>query len=155
MLAEIFDWSKIENVSLFYFWNKTRQNGQNFQFFKRPFLRNEWPYGYDLGLLSQTYMRLLKHIISQFFSKYSKSYNILNVKSCLKLNGRQKKADHVEAVKLHISNRTLQELFRMGLIKSAVFVVFEILCNLVSMENFLNANNCWSKQNFENFPTWP
>ena len=103
----------------------------------------------------QTYMRLLKHIISQFFSKYSKSYNILNVKSCLKLNGRQKKADHVEAVKLHVSNRTLQELFRMGLIKSAVFVVFEILCNLVSMENFLNANNCWSKQNFENFPTWP
>ena len=24
-----------------------RQNKQNFQFFKGPFLRNEWPYGYD------------------------------------------------------------------------------------------------------------
>ena len=40
------------------------------------------------------------------------------------------------------SNKTLQELFRMALIKSAAFVVFEILCNLVSMKNFLNANNC-------------
>ena len=32
---------------LFYFWNKTRQSGQNFQIFKGPFLRNEWPYGND------------------------------------------------------------------------------------------------------------
>ena len=40
------------------------------------------------------------------------------------------------------SNKTLQELFRMALIKSAAFVVFEILCNLVSMKNVLNANNC-------------
>ena len=24
-----------------------RQNGQNFQFSKGPFFRNEWPYGYD------------------------------------------------------------------------------------------------------------
>ena len=35
------------------------------------------------------------------------------------------------------------------------FVVFEILHNLISMQNFLNANNCWRKQNFENFPVWP
>ena len=31
------------------------------------------------------------------------------------------------------------------------FVVFEILRNLVSMQNVLNTNNCWRKQNFENF----
>ena len=48
----------------------------------------------------------------------------------------------VEAVKLHVSNRTLQELFRIALIKSVTFVVFEILSNLVSMQNVLNANNC-------------
>ena len=48
----------------------------------------------------------------------------------------------VEAIKLHISNRNLQELFRIALIKSVAFVVFEILRNLVSMQNFLNANNC-------------
>ena len=39
-------------------------------------------------------------------------------------------------------NRTLQELFTMALIKSLAFVVFEILSNLISMQNFLNANNC-------------
>ena len=39
----------------------------------------------------------------------------------------------------------------MDLIKSAAFLVFETLRNLVSMKNFLNANNCWRKQNFENF----
>ena len=30
----------------------------------------------------------------------------------------------------------------MVLIKYVAFVVFEILSNLVSMQNFLNANNC-------------
>ena len=58
----------------------------------------------------------------------------------------------LEVVNLHVSNRTLQKLFRMVLIKSVAFVVFEALRNLVSMQNFLNANNCWRKQNFENFP---
>ena len=37
------------------------------------------------GVFSKIYARLLKSIISQFFSKYR------NVKSCLKLNGRLKK----------------------------------------------------------------
>ena len=37
------------------------------------------------GVFSETDVRLLKNIISQFFSKYSKSYNILNIKRCLKL----------------------------------------------------------------------
>ena len=39
------------------------------------------------GVLSGAYVGLLKSVILQFFSKYSKSYNNLNVKSCLKLNG--------------------------------------------------------------------
>ena len=38
------------------------------------------------GVFSKTNVKILKYITSQFFSKYSKSYNILNVKSCLKLN---------------------------------------------------------------------
>ena len=38
-------------------------------------------------VFSETDVRLLKHIISKFFSKYSKSYKILNIKRCLKLNG--------------------------------------------------------------------
>ena len=67
--------------------NKKRQNGQNFQFFKGLFLRNEWPHRYDCRCVSETNVRLLKNITSKFFSKYSKSYTILNVKSCIKLNG--------------------------------------------------------------------
>ena len=62
--------------------------------------------------------------------------------------------DRVEAVKFQVPNRTLQEFFRMVLIKSVAFVVFGILSDLVSMQNFLNANNCWSKENLENFPKW-
>ena len=37
-----------------------RQNKQNFQFFKGPFLRNEWPYGYDFWRFLKTNVRLLK-----------------------------------------------------------------------------------------------
>ena len=54
----------------------------------------------------------------------------------------KKNTDRVEDVKLHVFNRTLQELFRIVLIKPVAFVVFEILRNLISMQNFLNANNC-------------
>ena len=50
-------------------------------------LRNGWLYGRDFGELSETVVRVVKSIISQFFSKYIKSYNILNAKSCLKLEG--------------------------------------------------------------------
>ena len=39
------------------------------------------------GVFSETIARLLKSIISQFSSKDSKSYNILNAKSRLKLEG--------------------------------------------------------------------
>ena len=52
------------------------------------------------------------------------------------------KMGRLEFINLHVSNRTLQKLFRMVLIKSVAFVIFEILRNLVSMQNFLNANNC-------------
>ena len=37
----------------------------------------------------------------------------------------------------------------MVLINFVAFVVFKILLNLVSMQNLLNANNCWHKQNLE------
>ena len=115
-----------------------------FNFLKDRFSVMSSPMDMIFGVFSETNVRLLKNIITQFFSKYSKSYNILNIKRCLKLNNPQQKhqSGRVEAVKLHVSNRTLQELFRMALIKSLAFVVFEILSNLVSMQNFLNANNC-------------
>ena len=54
--------------------------------------------------------------------------------------GFKKNTGRVEAVKLHISNRTLQELLRMALIRPVAFVVIEILCNLISMQNVLTAD---------------
>ena len=51
------------------------------------------------------------------------------------------KVVRLEAVNLYVSNRTLQKIFRMVLIKSVAFVVFEILSNFVSMQNVLNASN--------------
>ena len=39
------------------------------------------------GVFSETYVRLLANITSQFFSRHNKSYNNLNVKKFLKLNG--------------------------------------------------------------------
>ena len=79
------------------------------------------------GVFLETNVRLLKNIISQLFSKYSKSYNISNVKVALNLTALNKKTACVQAVKLRVSHRTLQELFIMVLIKSVAFVVFEIL----------------------------
>ena len=35
------------------------------------------------GVLLETFLRLLKSFVLQFFSKYSKSYNDLNVKTLL------------------------------------------------------------------------
>ena len=65
-----------------------RENGQNFQFFKDRFSVMGSPMDVIFGMFSQAYVRLLKIIISHFFfSKYSKRYNILNVKICSKLNG--------------------------------------------------------------------
>ena len=37
---------KFKSVEAFFFENIARQNGLIFQFFKRPFLRNERPYRY-------------------------------------------------------------------------------------------------------------
>ena len=58
-----------------------------FNFLKRRFFVMGGPMDVIFGVFSDTFARLLKNIILQFFSRYSKSYNNLNVKSCLKLNG--------------------------------------------------------------------
>ena len=43
---------------------------------------------------------------------------------------------------LDVPCSTLQELFRMVLVNFMTFVVLKILGNLVSMQNYLNANHC-------------
>ena len=65
-----------------FFVNKRRQRGQNFQIFKGLFKKVRF------CMFSEVCAKLPKSKTSLFFSKYGKSYNNLNVKSCLKLNGR-------------------------------------------------------------------
>ena len=127
-MAKYFIDRKLKTSGFLIFEIKRDKIGQNF--LKDRFSVTSDPMDMIFGVFSETSGRLLKNIITQFFSKYSKSYIIVNIKSA------------VEAVKLHASNRTLQDLFRMALIKSVVFVVFEILSNLVSKQSVLNANNC-------------
>ena len=57
-----------------------------FNFLKNRFSGMSGPIDMVFGMFSKSNVRLLKYITAQFFSKYSKSYNILNVKKCLKLN---------------------------------------------------------------------
>ena len=59
---------------------------KTFHFLKGRFSLTSGPMDMIFGLFSKTNVRLLKNIITQFFLKYSKSYNILNIKKCLKLN---------------------------------------------------------------------
>ena len=58
-----------------------------FSFLKDRFSVMSSPMDMIFGVFSETNVRLLKNIITQFFSNYSKSYNILNIKRSLKLNG--------------------------------------------------------------------
>ena len=45
------------------------------------------PIDMTFGVFSETIVWLVNSIILEYFSKYRKSYNILNAKSCLKLEG--------------------------------------------------------------------
>ena len=66
---------------------KDAKKDKTFNFLKGSFYVMRGPMDMIFGVFSETYARLLTSIPSQFFSIYSKSYNNLNVKSCLKLNG--------------------------------------------------------------------
>ena len=58
----------------------------NFQFLKGPFLRNGWTYEYVFWRVFRDLCEASKKYNFGIFFKISKSYNNLNVKSCLKLN---------------------------------------------------------------------
>ena len=79
---------KFKMSVLFIFEIKGAKEDKIFKFLKGRFSVMSGPMDMIYGVFSEIYVRLLKIRISQFFSKYSKSYNNLNVKSCLKLNGR-------------------------------------------------------------------
>ena len=66
---------------------KGAKNDKIFNFLSDRFSVIGSPMDMIFGVFSETIMRFLKSIISQFFSKYNKSYNILNAKRCLKREG--------------------------------------------------------------------
>ena len=73
--------------AVFIFEIKGAKKDKIFNFSKGCFSVMGGPMDMIFGMFSEVYARLLKSITSQFFSRYSKSYNNLNVKGCLKLNG--------------------------------------------------------------------
>ena len=70
----------------FIFEIKDAKKDKIFNFLKGRFSVMGGPMDMIFGLFSETYVRLLKSTTLQFFSRYSKNYNNLNVKSYLKLN---------------------------------------------------------------------
>ena len=79
---------KFKILALFIFEIKDAEEDKIFKFLKSCFSVMGGPMNIIFGVFSEIYVRLLKSKISQYFSKYGKSYINLNVKSCLKLNGR-------------------------------------------------------------------
>ena len=78
---------KLKMSDVFILEIKGAKKDKVFNFLKGSFSEMRSPIDMNFGVFSETYVRLLTSITSQFFSRYSKSYNNLNVKSCLKLNG--------------------------------------------------------------------
>ena len=58
------------------------------------------------GVLLETFLKLLKSITLQFFSKYIKSSNNLNVKNAYNSTVVKKRMDSLGATKLRGVNRT-------------------------------------------------
>ena len=92
--------------AVFIFEIKSVKKDKIFNFLNGGFFVMRSPVDMNFGVLSETYVRLLTSITSQFFSIHSKSYN-LNVKKCLKLTALIKKKGGVVAAKLYVPNTTL------------------------------------------------
>ena len=88
---------KLKMSTIFYFGNKRYQKQQNFQIFKRLFLVMGDSIVMIFDVFSETILSLLKSITLQFFSKYSKSYNILNAES-LDINTKNLESPSIELI---------------------------------------------------------
>ena len=79
---------KLKMSAFFVFEIKGASKAKIFNFLNGRFSITGGPMDMIFGVFSEINGRLLKIIISHFFSKYRKSYKYLNVKNCLKLNDR-------------------------------------------------------------------
>ena len=71
----------------FVFEIKDAKKDKIYNFLKGSFPVMRIPMDIIFSLFSKTCVRLPASVTLQLFSRYSKSYNNLNVKKCLKLNG--------------------------------------------------------------------
>ena len=78
---------KLKMSAVFIFEMKGAKKNKIFNFLKDSFSVMHGPIDMIFGMFLKTYVRLLTSITSHYFSEYNKSYNNLNVKKCLKLNG--------------------------------------------------------------------
>ena len=78
---------KLKMSAVFIFKIKGAKKDNIFSFLKGGFSVMRYPMDMIFGVFSETYVRLITSINSQCFSRYSKSYNNLNVKKCFKFNG--------------------------------------------------------------------
>ena len=92
---------KFKKWAVFIFEIKGAKKDKIFSFLKGRFSVMGVPMDVIFSVFSEAYVRLLKSITSQFLSRYSKSYNNLTIKSCLK------RTDRVGATKLYVPNTTL------------------------------------------------
>ena len=74
---------KLKMSAVYIFEIKGAKKDKIFDFLKSRFTVIGGPMDIIFGVFSETYVRLLKSITSEFYSRYSKSYNNLNIKSCL------------------------------------------------------------------------
>ena len=79
------DW-KLKMSDFFDLEIKGTEKEKIFNFLNDHFSVMGGPMDMICGVFWKTTIRLLKSIISWFFSKYSKSYNILSAKSCFTFN---------------------------------------------------------------------
>ena len=77
---------KLKMSAVFIFEIKGTKEDNIFNFLKGSFSVIRGPMDMVFVVFSETYVRHLTSITSEFFSRYSKSYNNLNAKKCLKLN---------------------------------------------------------------------
>ena len=78
---------KLKMSTVFIFEIKGAKKSKVFSFLKGSFSVMRGPIDMVFGVFLETYVRVLTSITSPLFSRYSKNYNNLNVKKCLKLNG--------------------------------------------------------------------
>ena len=123
---------------------KGSKNNKIFNFLNGCFSIMGDPINMIFDVFSETIVRFLKNLILHKL-----------LKKLLKTWGPLTKRWAVLEPSNYMCLIQLYELSRMALVKFVAFAIFEILCGLAFMQKSLNVNNCWRRQNFENWSTWP